>query len=514
MKNVAQCTNGLEYNSFSIVHVQTRCSDDIKSAAELEQAGGPVARFDDPVASEIFTYGQQNMLHRYHLPGFHIRIELSDSDKKPMGVLKGQVHVRAVIFNDACLQLSYRLMVVPGGKLGQGEFCDIDAPFDTDRLIVAAATAQGAEHWDMNLETGRQTIDGALGRVVITGFPLDETSGFDLKAASQPKTMQEAMARYAAWFEREPHDENASESIHTFIDVSDNVGHLGENIFETMDEEAIIEHIETCHRAELVGLMSLYPFEWPYRMEHSYLDVCGRNIAIDTDDLVLANQNLTLVMGTYGKRGEEASTDWKKHLAIRETYHVCWPEYLTIVKIILAKKQIINYAIGKYVNVDLSQIDDKRLSWRQRAQRMLDLIRQNAVLSSDTTSLLRRLDPMRHLRFAAHRHMFALTEQRLGVVEDERYLREVSERIDHSLSNANDSLERYQSQRSNRILMVISLATLFGVLLQNKEVPLFTQFFSEQTGLLSGAFFVLVTLAIIGVVTVELVRQMRKTKKR
>ena len=248
-------------------------------------------------------------------------------------------------------------------------------------------------------------------------------------------------------------------------------------------------------------------------MEHSYTDVCGRNIAIDTDDLVLSNQNVTLVIGTYGKRGEGASTDWQKHLAIRETYHVCWPEYLAIVEIILAKKQIIGYAIGKYVEVELGEAVQQPASGRESAMQMLGRIRDNALLSAKTTSLLRRLDPMRHLRFVAHKHMFTLTQEQLGVNEDEHYLQEITERIDRSLSNANDSLERYQSQRSNRILMVISLATLFGVLLQNKEVPLFTQFFSEQTGLLSGAFFVLVTLAIIAVVTIELINQMRKTKK-
>ena len=60
---------------------------------------------------------------------------------------------------------------------------------------------------------------------------------------------------------------------------------------------------------------SLYPEEWPYRMDSSFEDICGKNIAIDTDDLVLANENMSLVIGTYGNRGKEAPTDWKKHFA-------------------------------------------------------------------------------------------------------------------------------------------------------------------------------------------------------
>ncbi len=46
-------------------------------------------------------------------------------------------------------------------------------------------------------------------------------------------------------------------------------------------------------------------------MDSSFEDICGKNIAIDTDDLVLANENMSLVIGTYGNRGKEAPTDWK-----------------------------------------------------------------------------------------------------------------------------------------------------------------------------------------------------------
>lgn len=88
-------------------------------------------------------------------------------------------------------------------------------------------------------------------------------------------------------------------------------------MFDRMKEDDIIQHIEKFHRSELVGLMTLYPEEWPYRMEKSFGDICGKNIAIDTDDLVLVNENVCVVIGTYGKRGNCAATNWKEHLGRR-----------------------------------------------------------------------------------------------------------------------------------------------------------------------------------------------------
>ncbi|MEI3422102.1 MAG: hypothetical protein V8R91_14235 [Butyricimonas faecihominis] len=90
-----------------------------------------------------------------------------------------------------------------------------------------------------------------------------------------------------------------------FLDIWESIGHEGRIRFDQMREDQVIEHIEQCHKAELVGLMSLYPEEWPYRMDSSFEDICGKNIAIDTDDLVLANENMSLVIGTYGNRGKE-----------------------------------------------------------------------------------------------------------------------------------------------------------------------------------------------------------------
>lgn len=72
--------------------------------------------------------------------------------------------------------------------------------------------------------------------------------------------------------------------------------------------------------------------------DSSFEDICGKNIAIDTDDLVLANENMSLVIGTYGNRGKEAPPTGKNTGPSRDRYHDSWPEYLVLVEILLAKK--------------------------------------------------------------------------------------------------------------------------------------------------------------------------------
>ena len=56
--------------------------------------------------------------------------------------------------------------------------------------------------------------------------------------------------------------------------------------------------------------MSLYPSEWLYRTDESSDDICGMNIALDTDDLVLTNQKVCVVFDAYGVKGDGGYTDW------------------------------------------------------------------------------------------------------------------------------------------------------------------------------------------------------------
>lgn len=508
MENKLQCPHGLIYNSFGIIQMQTFCTDHL----QVNVDNTFVRIFDDPIDRQIFTQDLR-FYKRYELKGFDIKIEIDDEENS---ILEGHVHVRAIMFFDNCMQLSYRFVVADEGKLaveesnGEKEFCRINHPFNTDQLIIAAGISQKVEHWDVDKNTGKQTIDGVIKKVTITGLHLDKDSVFYKSHCDDTVTsLDEVMLRYRYYFDKSPASERIPCLHHTFIDICENIDHTGGSNFDDISEAAIIEHIETHHKAELIGIMTLYPKEWPYRMDDSYEDVCGKNIAIDTDDLVLTNQNMTLVIGTYGRRGgEEGGVNWIEHLKRRDAYHVCWPEYKTLIELILAKKQTINYAITRYVQKS-ALISDS-------SQNAREMIEANAKLSIQISNIVVQLDPMRYLRYMSHKYMFKVAENNMNVPNDEKYLNEVISKIDNSLNNANNSMELKHAHNTNRILLIISLASLFGVLLQGHHVPILTRLFHgyDIPGVIFAVILCAITLIIILWVIYILIRYYRKSKKK
>ena len=196
-----------------------------------------------------------------------------------------------------------------------------------------------------------------------------------------------------------------------------------------MTEAQIVSHIRDFHKPELIGLMTLYPGEWPYRDAEAYDDVCGENIAIDTDDLVLVNGNMSIVLGTYGRRGdgqetagtvEKKGVNWAEHLKERARYHVSWPEYLLILQMVLAKKYVIGRANDVLIDATLSASSTSSL----------DLIGQNAKLSMRLSRMVLQLDVVKYSKFASHKVMFDRTTRRLNLDNDLDRLNEMMSMVD------------------------------------------------------------------------------------
>ena len=152
---------------------------------------------------------------------------------------------------------------------------------------------------------------------------------------------------------------------------------------------------------------------------------------------------MSVVFGTYGRRGKGSPTDWKEHLARRDRYHVSWPEYLVLLEIVLAKKQTINYVLNLY-------IDNSRRAIRSNVH---DMIEQNAQLTVELSGILMRLNSVRYLRYMSHKHMFELTQRNLRVEEDSRQLQEVMQQVDKSLENVNNMMEIRHADDTKYILL-------------------------------------------------------------
>ena len=309
---------------------------------------------------------------------------------------------------------------------------------------------------------------------------------------------------------------------YAMVDIWENVKHpVGledgseEDLFSKfrhpkLSEAEIVNHIRDYHKPELIGLMSLYPGEWPYRDSNSYDEVCGENIAIDTDDHVMVGSNMAVVIGTYGRRSDEVKqgniseeandgsqvakqgVDWQKHLQERARYHVSWPEYLMILQMVLAKKYVIGFAKDQMIDVALEARD-------KEAE---ELIAKNADLGMRLSRQIIQLDMVKYSKFASHKVMFDRTTRRMALDDELAKLREVTDMVDNSLRNLSD----YKAMKSdfllNIILVIVSVASTFELLFQNAEMPFLAYFDIDSTGMAPWLVLIVASVTIFALLLV------------
>lgn len=453
------------------------------SEAKALQAG-MVSVMGNAIDSQIFVMPKDSKsICRYSLENFEMDIKLDD----PYPVhLSGKIYVEMSLFFNKTITLTYRLV-------NDGKAFKSDELLTTDHLIALAALNMGAEHWSKNEDDDDTNINLELKSVEISGFQLREDgscirqiikkvhpqvdelqfiksedvgNSFEVVCDRYKKHILDfctAPIKHHISFTNESIADKIRDLKYVMIDIWEDLQHHDGTFQEFgVDESGIISHIEEYHRQELVGMMSLYPGEWPFRTKESYEDVCGINIAIDVDDLVLVNQNICVVFGTYGLRSADAPTDWAEHLAERSHYHVSWPEYLLILEMILAKKFMISYANEQLLDVTLSN---------DSVENSQELIAKNSRLSITLTRLLLQLDVVKYSKFISHKIMFERTAKRLELDSDMERLRNMMENVDDSFENLSQYKSVKQNSTLNIVLGLISAVSLFEILFQPIELP-------------------------------------------
>ena len=245
---------------------------------------------------------------------------------------------------------------------------------------------------------------------------------------------------------------------------------FSDNCGKKLSEADIINHIRDYHKPELVGLMSMYPAEWPYRAAEAYDDVCGENIAIDTDDLVLAGSHMTVVIGTYARRGDGVDgVNWKEVMRDRRLYHVSWEEYLLILQFILAKKYTFNNAIDRLLALtnDMSNITK-------------DMIGDCSTAALAASKKAIALDVIRQMKFPSHKIMYDRTAKRLELENDFQRFKDVQEVVSGNLQSLGESHAAKSDSRMNFLLMAISVVSLLELLYQETQWPLGVKIFGSQ----------------------------------
>ena len=467
------------------------------------------------------------MVCRYSLKGFDFEMPIDPSEDEVLEeiTLSGHVNVEMSLFFDHTVSLTYRFLF-------DGHCCKMSKPMSTDHIIVLLSTWLGAEFWskDQESEEDKTNINYEAGlryKGLSYGPDGDELKPEQTKEwtfiRAKGRVFDEIAARYKGYVinhctrfkadsERKDilkyklhdmQDEMMVDNDHHYamVDIWEDLQHPledGTDMFsnereDKLTEAQIVTHMHDYHKSELIGLLSLYPEEWPYRDDEAYDEVCGENIAIDTDDLVLAGSNLCVVIGTYGRRGKgEDGVDWEEHLQERKRYHVSWAEYLLILQMVLAKKHIMAHVREQLVS---STLGAKDTSSRE-------LIGSNAELSLRLTRMMLELDVLKYSKFPSHKVMFDRTARRFDLKEDEDSLRQLMDIVDSSLHNISD----YKSMRSefllNVILGIVSVASTFELLFQDSTMPFLTYFGVESSRLAAVLVAVVASVTIFAILLV------------
>lgn len=485
----------------------------------------------DRDAQYIWRFPKKSV-YRFSVRGFDFCMPLrpeEEGDFEPID-LAGHVNVEMSLFFGNTVSITYRFFFdghsswirTPEGK---------PANAITDHIIALLSTYLGAEYWSADSEEGTSNIN-LESTFVARNFWLDE-QGWELpEAERRDLQMREGgrafdkialrykkflYNRYSAYregtsledrFKHEAFRKECGLSVvndhhYAMVDIWENVMHphmdnqgLEADLFDKhrdlkLSEAGIINHVRDYHKPEMIGLMTLYPGEWPYRDYRAFDEVCGENIAIDTDDLVMVGTNLAVVIGTYGRRSDhnqqgvgqgvandgtdvkKQGVNWEEHLLARAQYHVSWPEYLMILQMVLAKRHVISFAKDQMIDVALTA----------RNHSAEELIKKNAELSMRLSRQVVQLDLVKYSKFSSHQVMFDRTSKRLRLEEELKSLREIINMVDSSLHNLSDYKDMKSDFLLNMILILISVTSTFQLFFQHSELPFLTYFNIESRGL-------------------------------
>lgn len=496
---------------------------------------------------KVYCFPEESV-YRCSLRGFDFDMPLrpaEDEDFEPR-LLKGHVNVEMSCFFGNTISMTYRFLFdgYSSRILSADGKTQLNAT--TDHIIALLSTFLGAEYWsdtiDKSDEEEGDSIINMETVLNVYNMWIDE-NGNSVPPSSEPLVLEgegrkfdDVAERYKRFLYRnnmafkaevEKEDRVAfrkkfqrnmpcvqQDSHYAMVDIWENVSHPEKggkgDLFSLerrpkLSEAEIVSHIREYHKSELIGLLTLYPCEWPYRDDSSYDEVCGENIAIDTDDLVLAGSNLSVVIGTYGRRGAVAEdgrkkgVNWANHLRKRAYYHVSWPEYLLILQMVLAKKHIIGRACELLMEASLHA--DKKSAEQ--------IIGDNAETGMTLSRVILQLDVVQYSKFASHKVMFDRTARRLGLEEEMQQFDEISDIVDSSLHNLSDYNAIKEDFTMNIVLSILSCAATFELFFQDSEMP-FLSYFDLETTRFSALFVLIVAAVSLFAILVVLKNVLRK----
>lgn len=519
----------LAYPTFGVVFIQTFTIRHEKEFFPPKKGqNGFIQRLDLDIEKQIFILPKDSPhekdglgnVARFSLKGFKFTLPIWSGEEKDRNNpnnqcndFSGECHVEMNLFYGHLVSITYRFLFNTEDK-----YCVSEKPAETDHIITLLSTWLNGEHWNRNNEKQEAQIDLHADFDVPEiwldehGKPLEEAEKINNDPEKLDRCFNDVALRYKLfiynhctrnkyplhWLENIRVNKTLSwdknhvedDSHYAMVDIGADVRHIGArggDMFAKMKEKDIVSHIRQEHRNELMGLLTLYPLEWEYRDPADYDEVCGGNVAIDTDDLVLAGSSVCLVLGTYGRRGEGEKTDWED--VIKETIHkhrVHWPEYLLIVQILLARQYVLDYVSDQLVQATLEM--EKR-----NPERMLE---RSASLSVRLMRLLVQLDVVKFAKYPSHIVMYNRTAERLGIAASQERTDALIGQMATGLNNIKDLQSARRENTTNLILAFVSVFSAFQLFYGGDELKFVKVLWPDLQLGRTGAVLIVIVAAI------------------
>lgn len=541
---------------------------DVPVSSLAEFSGMNIVRMNPEVERLVFPESymrkENEQIARYSLRGFDFRIpvrsdvEIGKDGKAKLDFdpidLQGHVNVEVSQFFGNIFSLTYRFLfdgftcrileadLDDDEHMGRPGRKSVEA--ETNHIISLLSSCLGAEYWTGDDdEDDASTSDGGgidlLNSLIVDGFWLNDEGNavwpMSWHEKSEDRVFDKVLLCYKKFLTRmfvkgvDLSKVSVYDDLrYAMVDIWETVRHpygANRDLFSDnyslmkwesqyecarFSEADIINHIRDFHKPEIVGLMTMYPAEWPYRDAEAYDDVCGENIAIDTDDLVLAGSHMAVVIGTYGRRGDGVDgVNWKEVMRDRRFYHVSWEEYLLILQLVLAKKYTFNHAVTTLLRLtdDMSDVTKAKIGECSKA----------ALVASQKAI---QLDVIKHMKFPSHKVMYDRTTRRLDLETDFQSFKDVQEVVSSNLQ----SLGEYQAAKAdslmNKVLIAISVLSLLELAFQDSKWPFVSVLIEENVvweklaaAVSSLAAAAVAVLAVVGLV-MGISKQIKRFKKK
>lgn len=482
-----------------------------------------LAPYSEDSKDKVYTFSNKSV-YRFSLRGFEFSVPIEfEKDKHgkykvdPI-TLKGHANVEMSLFYGNTVSIAYKFYFDGYTAFINSPDGDEKVEALTDHIIAFLSCHLGAEFWSENKKLNEANQNSNInffqkfivdkiwidkyGKSTTKHQSINSGDASNQKYMAEKRVFNDVMLRYkrylysecTAYKEKLTRKEKLEHEVYrakrplsvsldhhyAMVDIWGDVKHVektgNDDVFsEThefeLSEKDIVDHIRDFHKPELIGLMTLYPSEWKYRDPQSYDLVCGESMAIDTDDLVLVGSHVSVVVGTYDRRGSESEgNDWKAMAKVKAKYQVAWPEFLLILQFVLAKKVVIGcmkdrmiYLIGKMMGNDVDISTD-------------ELLFKNAKFSLDLTRQILQLDIVKYAKFASHRVMYDRTMSRLNVEKDIDDIKSMSEMLNDNLQN----ISNYRTMKAelgwNMVLILLSGLSLCDLLYKEPEFKFFEGF--------------------------------------